>query len=357
MVRAGDRLVELDGAISSAERDRLRSNLNAAMLQAARARALLRALDQHVPPVLERMVGVNPELWQEAQRHLTGTHAEYLSKHRQSQVELTRRRAEIDSVRTQIAKIELTLPLAQEREHDHQVLLAQGHVSRYAWMEQQQHVLEQQGDLQVQRSKLAEARAALIASEAQEMALYAETRRAQLDTLGEALQKVGDLRQELVKAGAQEGHTRLISPVDGAVQQLMIHTVGGVVTPAQQLMLVVPQDEPVVVEATLENRDVGFVREGDRAEVKVDAFPYTRFGTVSARVRHVSRDAVNDEKRGPIYSLLLAWDQASIMVDGKSVALTPGMAVTADIRTGSRRAIEYFLSPLLEYASESLRER
>lgn len=150
---------------------------------------------------------------------------------------------------------------------------------------------------------------------------------------------------------------QLTSPVDGTVQQLVVHTVGGVVTPAQPVMVIVPRDNPLEVEAFLENKDIGFVKPNQDAEVKIETFQYAKYGTLHAKVMSVSHDAINDEKRGLIYSTRVKMDKANINVDGTSVSSSPGMAVSVEIKTGKRRVIEYFLSPLMQHTSESLRER
>jgi len=129
------------------------------------------------------------------------------------------------------------------------------------------------------------------------------------------------------------------------------------VTPAQALMIVVPREDPLEIEAFIENKDIGFVRPGQPAEVKVETFPYTKHGTVPAKVVHVSTDAIQDEKRGLVFAARLALGRSTIRVNDSAVNLSPGMAVTAEIQTDRRRVIEYFLSPLLQYATESFRER
>lgn len=106
--------------------------------------------------------------------------------------------------------------------------------------------------------------------------------------------------QEQTKATQRENLTTLKAPVAGVVQQLAIHTTGGVVTEAQSLMIIVPDGAQVTAEVTLENKDIGFVNVGNGAEIKLETFPYTRYGTVSASVDRVTADAVNDEKRGAI---------------------------------------------------------
>jgi hemolysin D len=141
------------------------------------------------------------------------------------------------------------------------------------------------------------------------------------------------------------------------VQQLAVHTEGGVVTPAQVLMVIVPKDAEVTAEVVVDNKDIGFVNVGDRAQIKLETFPFTRYGTIEARVKSVAADAVNDEKKGAIFPAMLGLGQSSIKVDGKRVNLSPGMNVTAEIKTGKRRVIDYLLSPVQRTLGESLGER
>ncbi len=122
-------------------------------------------------------------------------------------------------------------------------------------------------------------------------------------------------------------------------------------------MVVVPQDKTLEVEAFLENKDIGFVNAGQDAAVKVETFPFTKYGTIESKVIHVSNDAIQDEKRGLIYSTRVRLAKATMQVEDKLINLTPGMAVTVEVKTASRRVIEYFLSPLMQYKDESLRER
>jgi hemolysin D len=150
---------------------------------------------------------------------------------------------------------------------------------------------------------------------------------------------------------------RITAPTDGSLQQVAVNTIGGVVTPAQVLMLLVPKDAPVEVDAQLPNKDIGFVHAGQTVEVKLETFPYTRYGTVRGKVLHISSDAVADEKMGLTYLAKIRLDKSVMDVNGRDVPLQPGMAVTAEINTGKRRVIDYLLSPLMEHLSESLRER
>ncbi len=167
------------------------------------------------------------------------------------------------------------------------------------------------------------------------------------------------LSKELDKAKTRAQQQHLAAPISGVVQQLAVYTVGGVVTSAQQLMVVAPvEGGNLEIEAFIENKDIGFIEENQPAEIKVESFPFTRYGIIEGRVLSLSKDAVPLEKVGYVYSARVSMAKSSVRVENnKDVALTPGMTVTVEIKTGSRRLIEYFLSPLLRGAQESIRER
>ena len=184
--------------------------------------------------------------------------------------------------------------------------------------------------------------------------------------------------QQLAAAAHKAAQTVLTAPIDGVVQQLAVHTVGGVVTPAQALLTVAPDDAPVLIEATVDNKDIGFVHAGQDAAVKVQTFQFTRYGLLHGHVVDVSRDRVeapptaqrkaedktseqdaDDDARpsGSGYVAHVALERTRMLIDGQEQAIAPGMAVTAEIKTGRRSVISYLLSPLRRYAHEGIRER
>jgi len=256
-----------------------------------------------------------------------------------------------------VHKLEQTLPIAKQRAEDLKNLVDLRYVSRHDYLEREQARIEQEADLANQRSRLKEIQAAMREAHGQSTQMSAETRRVSLDSITEGQQKSATLAQELLKADSRNKLMQLKAPVDGTIQQLAIHTVGGVVTPAQPVMLIVPRDNPLEVEAFIENKDIGFVNPNQDAEVKIETFQYTKYGTIHANVTSVSHDAINDEKHRLIYSTRVKMERTTINVDGTEVNLSPGMAVSVEIKTGKRRVIEYFLNPLLQYQHESLRER
>lgn len=271
--------------------------------------------------------------------------------------EVSKRAAELDSSKQIVAKLTQTLPIAQRRAEDYKNLVAQKFVTEHAFLEKEQARIELERDLAYQQARINELAAAIEETRRRRATLTAEFERHAVSQKHDADKRVAQLTQELVKAETRQLQQILSAPVDGTVQQLAIHTVGGVVTPAQPLMVIAPSDYQAEVEAVLENKDVGFVKVGQRAEVKIETFPFARYGTLGGTVSFVSQDAVPDEKRGLLFQTRVKLDSPAILVEGRSVLLTPGMAVTAEIATGRRRVIEFFLDPIRKTANEGLRER
>ena len=187
--------------------------------------------------------------------------------------------------------------------------------------------------------------------------LVAQTLREAHAAITEAEKLLAASAQDELRASTRSQLLQLTSPVDGTVQQLTVHTVGGVVPAAQPLMQIVPRESFIEVEALLENKDAGFVRVGQKATVKIDAFDYTRYGTIDAVVSHIAQDSQQDEQAGLVYATRVVLDRSSLMVDGREETVTPGMTVRVEIKTGERRVISYVLSPLLQHQREALRER
>jgi len=323
-VKAGDVLIELDATMAKADQDRIDSDFDAARLQVARGRALLASLEAERDVPMQRPPDVSDAMFLEAQRLLAGQIDEYRAKQRHAEAEIAQREAELRSTLELVHKLEQTVPIAQQRAKDYRDLAQEKFVSKHGYLEREQVRIEQEADLANQRSHAKEIEAALRQARGQRVELATELRRATLDSMSDGQQKAAGLEQELLKADTRGKLMKLTSPVDGTVQQLAVHTEGGVVTPAQPLMMIVPRDDVLEVEAFLDNKDIGFVKAGQEAEVKIETFQYTKYGTIHAKVMSVSHDAINDEKRGLIYSTRVKMDKAAILVDGAEVNLGPG---------------------------------
>lgn len=178
-----------------------------------------------------------------------------------------------------------------------------------------------------------------------------------MQELTENREQLESYQQELIKYEEALKRTEVKAPISGYVQQLVYHTKGGVVETAKPIMNIVPKDYKLEAEVKILNKDIGFVRTGQDVEIKIDSFPFTKYGTIKAKVRNISGDAIQDEKLGLVFNARLDLEDNKIKADGQIIQLKPGMSVTAEIKTGKRRVIEYLLSPVMKYLNESMRER
>jgi hemolysin D len=376
-VKAGDVLIELDPTVNAAERDHLRNDLLAEQLNIARLRAALAGSDDPLadftPPA-----DVDPALIATQRQVLLNQVTEHRAKLAALARQQAQKEAEQATIAAAIHKLAAMIPVMQSRVDIRKTLMDKELGSKLTYFETLQLLIEQQEELSVQKSHLREAEAAVAAIRETRGQAAAEYRHSLSDELAKAVQKAGGLAHDLIKAEQKTRLQQLTAPVDGVVQQLAIHTVGGVVTPAQGLLVVVPTDSRLEIEAMVSNRDIGFIRSGQQAEIKVDTFNFTRYGLLHGEVLAISPDAIirdrpqdrtgerapgsqneSSEPRGQelSYSARISLDRSKMQIDDRLVDLSPGMAVTVEIKTGSRRILSYLLSPLLRYRQEILHER
>jgi len=352
VVQRGDTLIELDPTQNRADRDRASNEYSAAKIDAARLRALISGAASFEAPV-----EADPQHVQLQRQLLREQLAEYQARVEAGRHLIDQRRAALDQTRENIRRLEATVPMEAERADAYKTLLEHDAVTKMDFLQAEEQRIDKMQELAGQRKKFSQDSASLLEAEKHYRALVSEFHQSKQAELSAIETKAASLRQDVTKAGQKADLQRLIAPIGGVVQQLAVHTVGGVVTPAQQLLIVVPLEHQVEVDVQLENKDVGFVKEGQPVEIKVETFPFTLYGTIPGRVLTVSDDATPIEKVGLVYPTRVSMDRSTITVEGKQVNLTPGMAVTVEIKTGKRRVIEYLLSPLLKSVKESMRER
>jgi len=349
-VRQGETLIELDPTIAVAERDRLAKQLRDEEAALDRQRLFAAWLQNGQRSNGKLPIGLQRTLLDQ----LIAEHRAKLAAINQS---LERKRADMVATQRLVEKGERTLPLITTRAASVAKLADSNLVARNSALELEQQRIEAEQDLAAQRATLQSTQAAINELSEQRSGAHLEAQRSTSQAIEELEARVGALRQELLKAQTVTVQQSLTAPVDGVVQQLQVHTIGGVVTPAETLMVIVPKGQPLEIEALVFNRDIGFVAEGQKATVKVDAFPFTRYGTIAGDIVTVSKDAATDEKLGLVYPSRVRLATTQMRVDAKDVDLSPGMAVTVEVKTGQRRLIEYLLSPIIQAATESARER
>ncbi|WP_454808440.1 HlyD family type I secretion periplasmic adaptor subunit [Paraburkholderia fungorum] len=357
-VSAGQALLVLDATQAAADADKARSSRVDAALASARATALLDAIKTGHVPALVAVDGASSEQQTQAQHFTEGLYREYADKFAASQAELLKREAELSTIRQEVAKLRATAPLARSAADDYRALARDQYVAQHDYLGKEQTALEQEHELAAQQSHARELAASIVEQQAAIQAITSQFSREQLDALDKAKQQFAQNHADEIKAITRQGLMTLYAPVSGTVEQLAAHTAGGVVTTAQSIMEIVP-DDAVEVEASIENKDVGFLNVGQDAIVKIEAFPYTRYGYLTGKVTSVSNDAAQnrDQKLGLTFTAHIRLPTNQMQINNKPINLTPGMQVTAEIRTGRRSVAGYFLDPLMQTTGESLRER
>ena len=350
-VEAGDVLIRMDITETGAEKARLEHDLILARADMIR----LNALVNNEPALFPDMF--SEELIMMQFDRLETQRSEQRAKVSSLRKSVEQKQAEVRSVESEINRLASTLPLIREREKIITDLVKKGIEAKINALSIKEERIGQENELQTFKERLQEVAASLSSAEEQLLASESEFKRLMLTELTETKQRANALEKELSKASNKYELQTLKSPISGTVQELMIHTVGGVVTPAQELLKVVPELATLEANIFLQNKDIGFVEEGQHVAIKLEAFPFTKYGMIDGTVTHVSHDAIQDEEKGLIFKAKVQMDQDHIMVRGKQVNLTSGMSLSGEIKTGQRRIIEYFLSPILKYQAEVIRER
>lgn len=382
-VKAGDLLVELDPAEAEADLNAKRSAVQTFDAQILRYRAAIAAIQAQRPSTgaeLQFPSGIDPTLQERERAAMVADVSDYINTRSSLQSQLAEKQATQQRYTSSIAARQQLKAVLDERVDMKKTLAATSSGTRAALLDAQQQADQAAADLAYDVGQLKEAEAAARSIERRFDQLQSTTVAKQSQSLVEASEKRVTAQQDTVKAALRLDRTHLKAPIDGTVQQLAVTTVGQVVTPGQALLVVVPSSGPIEVNALVLNKDIGFVVPGQDVVVKVDAFPFTRYGMLEGKVVSVSRDAIDSKEassdtvtasRGQsvdpvsgtpatqnlVFPVTVQLDRSTMEADGKVVPLTAGMTVSAEIRTGSRRVIDYVLAPIKETASTAGHER
>ncbi|SEC28373.1 hemolysin D [Rhizobiales bacterium GAS188] len=381
-VRAGDVLVELDPSEAAADVAASAASLASYRAEALRREAAIKAAQ--TMPISTRLDIVWPAetpaaIRRREERVFTADLAQLDAQIASLSAQAQQKRAEHERLATTIVAQEQLIATLQQRVTMRAQLVDMNAGSKSNLIDATETLQYQKTTLAQQKGQLAEAEANLgvVLKDIQKTTDTFIAENAQ--KAAEAERQAADLQEKLIKAKARLSHMTLTSPIDGTVQASTLTTVGQIVTSGQELMSIVPEGTTLEIEAYLPNKDIGFVKEGEPAIVKIESFPFSRYGTIDARVTRVARDAIPEPdadqlEKDPtrraarlpngaqrtqnlVFPVTLALDQTLINVDGTKVPLGAGMAVTVEIRTGSRRILEYVFSPLVQIGSEAMKER
>jgi hemolysin D len=381
-VDAGDLLVELDSRETGADREEQKHDLESALAEAARRRNAIAAalLGSKPAPRVTYPPGTSEHIMARENTVLAAELAQLSSNRDNLFAQRAERLATRERLHASIAAREKLVTINKEHADMRETLNRSRAASRAQVIEALQQYETQVTTQAGEKGQLLENEAAILTLERKLEDTVVQFIADQSQKLADSERKADHLKGELVKAATRHERTKLISPIAGTVQQLAVTTVGQVVSSGQPLMTIVPSGAPIEIEALIQNKDIGFVEQGQAAVVKVESFPFTRYGTVEGTVIKVSRDAVDDREASAladpkasarsqspasdlartqnlVFPVTIALHKMAIKANGNDVPLSPGMAVTVEVLTGKRRALDYILSPLREVTWSSAHER
>jgi hemolysin D len=284
----------------------------------------------------------------------TSRESEYRSREEAQRLVIAQRESALDAARAILSKLEKTQAIVVEQEAAHRTLFESGVVSKMELRDKQKELVVVTQELEAQKKVVQQARESLQEARHNLDAIRNERSKSILTDIVEREKYIAAAQGEATKAKRRFDLETLTAPVDGVIHGLKVYTIGGVVKPAEDIVSIVPDGTPYVIEVQVLNKDIGFVRVGQDAEIKLDTFPFQKYGTIKGKVMVISPDAIEDQKLGPVYRVRVQPARFDLMVDGRMVSMSPGMSCTVEVKTGQRRIIEFFLSPIIKYAKESL---
>ena len=383
-VNVGDTLLELDPTDAAADSDIMQIEMENAFAEMARRRATIAAIEVADLRVFPLAFGISlrDHIREREQLTFETDISQLVAATRGIDAQIDEKKAQILRFQASILERERLTAVQDERVQARKLLLTRDAGSRAQVIDAIQELQREKAVLASERGQVDELVASIASLQAKRQENVAQARADQRNKLSEAERRADKAVQDEIKARSRKNRTRLTSPIAGTVTQLAVNTIGQVVSPAQALLTVVPLDSRLEVEAMILNKDIGFVYPGQEVIIKIEAFPFTRFGSINGKVLRVSDDAVDEREAGNladpataakgtnnsalsatprvqnlVFPATISLEKGSVKIGEKDIPLTPGMTVTVEVKTGERRVLDYVLSPLREVGSEAARER
>ena len=354
-VEKGDTLVVMDPTSTDADYDSLNKRAAYYVLDIQRLEAELNGTS------FSPKSDPNLEL-----KDITAEQSLYQSRVSQHRAEMeaaanavNQKQAALNAERVNLNKYDEMLEIAREKERRLIELTKENAISEFQLFEQTSQRINYEKTAAAQLDLINRAEAELSEAQAKLSNLDAAYKKDVMASLVESRKQYYALTEESKKADENQRLFTVVAPCSGTVYNLAVHTEGGVVTDAQPLMVIVPDGVELEFEVWAENKDIGFIKEGQEAEVKVATFNFQKFGMLTAYVDEISADSNSDKsdpEKNKRFRLLLKLDENTLK-ENPDIHINPGMEVTAEIKIKEKRIIEFFLDPFRHYTHESLRER
>jgi HlyD family secretion protein len=363
-VKAGQVLVRLDTTLTNADKTGIASDLAGQQLQVRRLEAELKnqAMLPKADDDIQRFGQVQSQYFAHRKAY-----TDALDQEKSLLVKLEHERRSAAEIQ---AKLEQTLPAYKSSAEAYGRLEKEGFMGKLAAADKQREATEKAKDLDAQQSSVAALNASIAAQQKRISQLQSSYQSELQKELAEIRARIAQLQPNLDKTIYREGLMELKAPQDGIIKDVATTTIGAVVQPGTVVMTLVPRGEQLYADVNVKNEDVGFVQAKQRAQIKLAAYPFQRYGMLTGKVIHLSADASEPAKSAnsspdagsanntATYKARIRLDSQTLRdAQGNQLALTPGMQIVAEINQGKRTVLEYLLSPVQKAVTEAGRER
>lgn len=349
-VKKGDILMEIDPSVSETDLTSKQKNLSLLELEIMRLNALIND-KPFLPPTT---MADDSTLTSQTMSYFSTKNA-YEQQKSVIEQQILQSLTQSESAKADALRLKQLLANAKETEARLKEVI--DIIAKRDYIDAQNQRIEYQEQLKIKENAILQANAHNSELREQLRLITQQYRQKLLEELTQKNKEATSLRTEVEASHFRHIKQQILAPIDGYIGQLMVHTIGGVVTPAQKLITVIPKDAPLLIKATVLNQDIGFVAKDMNAEIKVDTYDFQKYGLVHGCVKHIADDAIDDDKLGPVYEIIVAPTTMHLKGEGKILPIHAGMSVTAELKVGKRRVIEFFIYPMIKYLDEGLSVR
>ncbi|MDQ1298831.1 MAG: rane fusion protein hemolysin [Campylobacterota bacterium] len=349
-VKKGELLMEIDPSVTQSDLASKQQNLALLELETNRLNALINDRPFIPNPGCKESAAISTQ-----QMMYISTKSAYEQQRQVIQEQIRQNDEATQAAKADKSRLKQLLSSTKEREDRLKEVL--DIIAKRDYEEAQNQRVEYQEQLAMKEHVIAQSNGKLQELNQQLKLITQEYRNKLLAELTQKSKEATALRTEVETIAFRHAKQHITAPVDGYIGKLLVHTVGGVVTPAEKLVTLIPKDVPLIIKATVQNQDIGFITKGMDVAVKIDTFDFQKYGLINGKVKHIADDAIEDEKLGPVYEIAIIPANTTLKVEGKLLPITAGMSVTAELKVGKRRVIEFFIYPMIKYLDEGLSVR
>lgn len=334
-VSAGDPLIQLDPALSEAEFERLRQQVELTQANLRRLEAERDGNMQSGDPQQDQLLRARLQ--------------EFEARVAMAEAEASRQLAAVNAAQADLARLQATLTVAMTKQDSLGKLLAAGAVPRLDYLDAQNEAVSLQNQIAAQEQVIHQAQQAHLAAKIEADRLVADRQNEILTQIEQQRKELQNLQGQLAQAQEQRDRETLTANVDGVIYNVKVVEAGTTVQSGEELLSILPTGAPLVLEAKVLNRDIGFIHPGMPVKIKLESFPYQEFGLVEGIVDSISPNAIQDSELGLIYPTRILIESSFITISGQEIAITPGMAATAEIVIRPKTVLQFLLDPVIKH--------